>query len=98
MALAAHPDARRRDGKVALRTATLICQATDNQLAPALEARAAAYAELGQFDEAVTWQRQALALPPRKGEPTLRTAATERLRLYEARRQPYREPSAAGAP
>jgi protein O-mannosyl-transferase len=96
-ALATHPDARRRDGKVALRTATLICQATDNQLAPALEARAAAYAELGQFDEAVTWQRQALALPPREGEPTLRTAATERLRLYE-RRQPYREPSAAGAP
>jgi tetratricopeptide (TPR) repeat protein len=93
-ARATHPDASRRDGKLALRMATLVSQATDDQLRLTLEARAAAHAELGQFDEAVMWQRRAVE---RGADPALRAAAIQRLHLYE-HCQPYRELAEPRAP
>lgn len=89
-ALATHPDARRRDGALALRTATLVCRATNDQMPQALDVQAAAYAELGRFDEAVAGQRKVLALLGPDVTPSLRAALTERLRRYE-RREPYHE-------
>jgi tetratricopeptide (TPR) repeat protein len=90
--LATHPDPGRRNGKLALRTATLVCAATNEQRAQALDVRAAAHAELGQWDQAVASQRKALALLPPNSAPSLRTAATERLHRYE-QHQPYRDTS-----
>jgi tetratricopeptide (TPR) repeat protein len=92
-ALATHPDARRRDGKLALRTAALVCAATHDEMGQALDVRAAAHAELGQFAEAVAWQRRALALLPADAPAWLRAALEDRLRGYE-KQQPYRHPAA----
>ncbi len=88
--LATHPEARRRDGALALRTATLVCQATNDQIPQAIDVQAAAYAELGQFDQAVVKQRKVLAMLGPEVRPATRTELTERLHLYE-RRQPYRQ-------
>jgi tetratricopeptide (TPR) repeat protein len=97
-ALASHPQAERRDGALALRSATLVCQATHDQVPEALDAQAAAYAELGRFDEAVARQRKALALLGQEVPPALRAAVEGRLHLYEQRR-PYRQgpPTTGGA-
>jgi hypothetical protein len=53
-----------------------------------LETLAAAYAEAGQFDEAVRYQTRALDDAALKGD--LRAAAKERLELYK-QKKPYRE-------
>lgn len=53
-----------------------------------LDALAAAYAEQGDFDEALEWQRSALADPVY--EKASGEAARKRMRLYE-QRMPYRQ-------
>jgi hypothetical protein len=60
-----------------------------------LDALAAAYAEVGEFDRAVAVARQALALAA-SAEPSRVPGLEFRLHLYESR-QPFRDPS-AGAP
>jgi protein O-mannosyl-transferase len=94
---ATDPNPQRRDGKLALRTATLVCEVSRNQMGQALDVRAAAHAELGQFDEAVAWQRRALALVPTAAPPLLRAALEDRLRRYE-KHQPCRAPSDPDVP
>src|SRR5262249_37252149 len=59
---ATHPDAAHRDGALALRSATLVCKATNDQMPQAIDVQAAAYAELGQFDQAVARQRKVLSM------------------------------------
>src|SRR5262249_53373308 len=49
---ATHPDRRARDGAQALKLAKRICEARSNEQALCLDALAAAYAELGRFEEA----------------------------------------------
>jgi serine/threonine-protein kinase len=52
-----------------------------------VETLAAAYAELGDFDEAIRWQKTALDVVTKPDEqPAMRA----RLTLYEARK-PYRD-------
>lgn len=58
--LATAPDEKIRDGKRALEAATIACKATKYRDGKCLEALAAAYAELGQFDEAIKYQSKAL--------------------------------------
>lgn len=83
--LATHPDARMRDGKRALEFARMAYRKTrDDAKGYVYSALAAAYAELGYFDDAVKWQKEAIALN-RRGE----TAGGERLRAYE-NYQPWR--------
>jgi len=84
--LAADPEPARRNGSLALFQAEL-AQAAEGPSAEALGALAAAHAELGQFDDAVRLQAQALNLVPQ--DDSQRPAMQERLQLYQ-RRQPYR--------
>jgi tetratricopeptide (TPR) repeat protein len=63
--LAAHPDARFRNGAEAVGLATRACELTKYQNPTPLATLAAAYAETGQFREAVSFAEQARA--PTKG-------------------------------
>lgn len=91
--LATHPDVHRRDGTLALRFATLVCKAVDDRMAQAIDVQAAAYAELGQFDQAIARQRKVLSMLGPEVPPEIRTMLTERLHLYE-RHQPFRQDAA----
>jgi tetratricopeptide (TPR) repeat protein len=88
--LATHPEPRRRNGMQALRSARIACQATSYQSPQALDVLAAAHAEAGQFEQAVSWQRKVLTLLPDNIASSAKTALQVRLQLYE-RRQPYRD-------
>jgi hypothetical protein len=48
-------------------------------------------AELGRFQEAVTWQREAMAAAKQTGRSDMSVGMAENLKLYE-RRQPCRTP------
>jgi tetratricopeptide (TPR) repeat protein len=81
-------DARQRSAAFALRIAQQACEATDYQRAEFLDVLAAAYAEAGRFDDAITVARKALASTP-DSSPQL-PAMRDRIKLYE-KRQPYRQ-------
>jgi tetratricopeptide (TPR) repeat protein len=84
---AACPDARYRDGKRAIESATRACELTDWKVGYAVSSLAAAYAETGDFDTAVKWQIKANALYP---TAEIKAKGEERLRLY-CESKPYRE-------
>jgi nucleotide-binding universal stress UspA family protein len=86
--LATCPDDRLRDGKKGVAFARKACELWGWEDPSGLDTLAAAYAEDGQFDEAVKWQKRALEVlgySGRQGE-----AARLRLELYQAGR-PYRD-------
>jgi tetratricopeptide (TPR) repeat protein len=89
--LATHPDAQVRDGMEALVLAhrALAAGGADNPLV--LETLAAAYAENGQFRDAVQTAKKAIALAARAGLADLERLAGERLKLYEAGK-PFHQP------
>jgi tetratricopeptide (TPR) repeat protein len=82
---AATPEERWRDGKEAVRLAELACALTKQQNPNYLDTLAAAYAEVGRFDDAVRTLGRAIALAEARQLPQFQ----ERLALYEAGR-PYR--------
>jgi tetratricopeptide (TPR) repeat protein len=84
MWFASCPEEKHRDGKRALQIAQQAHQAERNNTL-VLQALAAAYAETGQFTEAVRWQEHAL------GDPLLKNSkdAQARLELYR-KMKPYR--------
>jgi tetratricopeptide (TPR) repeat protein len=87
--LAAAPDDRVRDGKAAL---SLVEQLVKIQRTPALgETMAMTLAELGRYQEAVSWQREAMAAAQQAGRSDMMASMAENLKLYE-RRQPCRTP------
>jgi tetratricopeptide (TPR) repeat protein len=81
------PDGKFRDGKLAVESAREAYELFAGSDATNLDTLAAAHAENGDFDEAVTWQKKALAAPdfPKSQVEN----ATKRLKLYEAHK-PYR--------
>lgn len=87
------PDARFRDGKKAVVSATRSCELSYWKEANNLDTLAASYAEAGDFEAAARCQKKAIDLAP-KNEATLKSFQ-HRLELY-GDREPYRE--APGAP
>ncbi|HUW82808.1 MAG TPA: tetratricopeptide repeat protein [Phycisphaerae bacterium] len=80
-----------RNGPEAVRLAQHLCQLTDNDPS-ALDTLAAAYAETGQFAQAVAAAQQAVSAATQRGQSELAPAFEARRRLYRAG-QPFREPS-----
>lgn len=80
------PEEKVRDGRSAVANALQACELTAYKGAGYLDTLAAAYAEAGDFDNAVTWQYGAIELAP---EP--RKAAMQRKAKAYEERQPYHE-------
>lgn len=79
--LATHPDASLRNGPEAVRLGEAACQRTAFQSPALLQALAAAYAEVGQFDRAA--QVAELALSRCSGQASLEAELTSQLELYQ---------------
>ncbi|HXI61204.1 MAG TPA: hypothetical protein VNF70_00785, partial [Pyrinomonadaceae bacterium] len=78
-----------RDGKKAVEFARKAAELTKWEDANVLDTLAAAYAEVGDFEEAIKWENKALSLPElTKGDEE---KVRQRLRLY-AERKRYRQP------
>jgi Flp pilus assembly protein TadD len=94
--LATHPDARFRNGAEAIVLAEHAVAAAQTEAPPAnaLDTLAAAYAEAGRFDVAVSTARRAIAAAKEIG-PDLLAAMRDRAELFAARR-PYRDPTLIG--
>ncbi len=75
-----------RDGRKAIEHATKACQLTKWREVSFIDTLAAAYAEAGDLDEAVRWQRNAMAKCPENQKDHCQS----RLDLYKSGR-PYRE-------
>jgi tetratricopeptide (TPR) repeat protein len=88
--LASHKDDKNRNGKEAVRLATELCKITTNQQPLSLDALAAAYAETGEFDIAVSTAQKGLELAKRQGPKELVLGLKKRLALYR-KGQPYRQ-------
>ena len=85
--LATCPDARYREGKLAVAAATRAAELTNWKNAHVLETLAAAYAEAGDFAGAVRWQQRALERLVAMGiDPNI---DQDRLALYQAAK-PFR--------
>jgi tetratricopeptide (TPR) repeat protein len=87
--LATSPDPRARNGRRALELAKKACAAAKNTNPDYLDTLAAAYAELGRFDEAVASARLALQILEKSHTVGDAQGIRRRLECYEAR-QPYR--------
>lgn len=74
------PDAKYRDGQQAVEFATKACELTQFKDSANLDTLAAAYAETGNFDQAVKWQLKAADLVPKEQKADYQT----RVDLYRA--------------
>jgi tetratricopeptide (TPR) repeat protein len=86
-------DDKCRDGQAAVKYATKACELSAWKEGSVLDTLAAAYAEAGQFDEAVKWQEKALA--DKETEKRFGSEMRARLRLYQSKKA-YREYHDAG--
>src|SRR5262249_55021101 len=89
--LASGPE-RLRDGKRAVEHASRGCVLTNWQRPSNIAALAVAYAEVGEFDKAIKYQKQ--ALEDKEYAKKYGAGARERLQLYE-QKMPYRDPALA---
>ncbi len=79
-----------RDGKQAVALATRAVELTRTNDPAVLDTLAAAYAEIGEFSEALASAKKAVALANKSGEQKQAEEIKLRLRLYE-QAKPYRE-------
>ncbi len=88
--LATHEDATLRNGPEAVRCAELACELTGRKQPFLLGTLAAAYAEAGQFSEAVTTAQRAAELALATGQKDLALTNQKLMESYRAGK-PYRE-------
>jgi protein O-mannosyl-transferase len=88
--LATDPDASLRNGPEAVQFAQRLCEVTGYHQAGALDALAAAYAEAGRFNDAITNAEKAVELGRSAGQPELVGEIEARLDLYRGGRA-YRQ-------
>jgi tetratricopeptide (TPR) repeat protein len=84
LVLASDPDPAVRDGREAVDLAERAARLTGSREPVVLDTLAAAYAEVGRFQEAVETARRALALAESQGRQPLAGEIRARLALYEA--------------
>ena len=84
------PAAEFRNGAEAVKNATRACELTQWKEAMYVDTLAAAYAEVGDFESAVKWQKEAINLLTKKEPAEWPGQFDERLKLYESGK-PYRE-------
>ena len=89
--LATAADASLRDGPEAVRFAERACQLTRFEQAQMVGTLAAAYAEAGRFEEAVTTARKAIELANASGDRGFAAINQKLLQLYQSKRA-YHEP------
>jgi tetratricopeptide (TPR) repeat protein len=88
------PDQKYRNGKEALEHANKACELSSWQQGDLIDTLAAAYAEAGNFSQAIMWQQRAIALMKSDSTEQQQEPA-KRLELYKAK-QPYRDTHPAG--
>ncbi len=76
------PDSQHRDGRLAVASATRACELTNWKDTDALILLAAAFAEAGDFAEAVKWQQNVVSLTANQSTAD---ALRDRLALYRCR-------------
>ncbi len=84
--LATAPDEKARNGKKAVEVALKACELTKYDIAADVDTLAAAYAEIGDFDNAVKWENKYLA--SLSLTPSDASDGQARLALYQAHK-PY---------
>jgi len=95
--LAACPDARIRNGAQAVKHAGRACELTHYGLTPMVGTLAAAYAEAGRFDDAISMAEKACMMASEAGEQGLLKRNQELLVLYRAHK-PYHEITGSNQP
>ena len=99
--LATSPDAKLRNGRRAIQLATDACKLTEYKLPHILSTLAAAYAETGDFANAVKWSTKAIELADKEkedskeGDKETKEALKKELENYKAKK-PTRELMAEG--
>ncbi len=88
--LASCPDAKVRNGADAIDAAVQYCELTHWKNGDSLSALAAAYAENGDFETAVEWQKIANSSSP-KASPAAVSTGNQLLNLYKSKK-PFRMP------
>jgi tetratricopeptide (TPR) repeat protein len=78
---ATNPEASLRNGKEAVSEATRVCKLSNWKNVDYIDTLAAAYAEAGDFDQAVKYQRQAIDMKSANAKD--REKLEQRLRLYQ---------------
>lgn len=87
---ATNPEDSKRNGTLAVKLAEDACQRTQYKETIMVGTLAAAYAEAGRFDEAISTARKACALASQSGNQELLQKNQELLALY-LKHQPYRD-------
>ena len=94
--MASHPDAEVRDGAQAVRLAERACELEDYKAPASLDTLAAAYAEVGQFEQAVKTAQRAGKLAHKAGMKRLAEDIQARMELYKAKRAYRKLPGSGG--
>lgn len=88
--LATSPEDKLRDGKRAVEMATKACELTDYKQAHILSTLAAAYAESGNYKEAVKWSKKSVELGKTGANQEIQEALAKELESFE-KGKPWRE-------